>query len=58
MSHIHRWLRWPLAGRALAVEGAGLTLVATGLHQMYEPAAFVFAGVALVFIAQGLEHGE
>jgi hypothetical protein len=58
MSHIHRWLRWPLARRALAVEGAGLTLVATGLQQMYEPAAFVFAGVALVFIAQGLEHSE
>lgn len=56
MSHIRRWLRWPLADRALAVEGAGLTLVTAGLYQMYEPAAFVFAGVALVFIAQGVER--
>jgi hypothetical protein len=58
MSHIIRWLRWPLAGRALAVEGAGLTLVTAGLYQMYEPAAFVFAGAAVVFIAQGMERDE
>lgn len=58
MSHIRRWLRWPLARRALAVEGAGLALATAGLHQMYEPAAFVFAGAALVFIAQGLERRE
>ncbi len=53
MSHIHRWLRWPLAGRALAVEGAGLTLVTAWLYQVYEPAAFIFAGAA---IAQGIER--
>lgn len=58
MSHIRRWLRWPLVGRALAVEGAGFVLVTAGLHQMYEPVAFVFAGVALVFIAQGLERRQ
>ncbi len=58
MSQIRRWLRWPLVGRALAVEGAGLALVTTGLHQIFEPAAFVFAGAALVFIAQGMERRQ
>lgn len=56
MNLIRRWRRWTLVGRPLAVEGAGLALVTAGLHQMYEPAAFIFAGTALVFIAQGLER--
>jgi hypothetical protein len=44
--------------RAVALELAGALLVIAGLHQVYEPAALVFAGAALVFIAQGMERGE
>jgi len=44
--------------RPAALELAGGLLVAGGLYQIYEPAAFVFAGAALVFIAQGMERGE
>jgi hypothetical protein len=55
MGRFQRWFRWPVAGRALAVELAGLTFVAVGLYEIYQPAAVIFAGSALVFIAQGLE---
>jgi len=44
--------------RAVALELAGALLVIAGLHQVYEPAALVFAGAALIFIAQGLERSE
>lgn len=38
------------------LEVAGGLLVSAGLYQVYVPAALVFAGAALVFIAQGLER--
>lgn len=44
---VNRWL-------AVSLEAAGLTLVTIGLHHIYEPAAFIFAGVGLVFFAQGV----
>lgn len=40
------------------LEVIGLALVTVGIGQVYEPAALVFAGAALVFIAQGLEQRE
>ncbi len=43
---------------AVALELAGALLVITGLYQVYPPAALVFAGVTLVFIAQGLERRQ
>lgn len=36
----------------------GLALVTVGIGQVYEPAALVFAGAALVFVAQGMEPRE
>lgn len=42
--------------RSSAIELAGLVLVWAGIDQMYTPASLVFAGAALVFIAQGLER--
>ena len=44
--------------RPAALELAGGLLVTSGLYQVYEPAAFVFAGAALVFVAQGMERRE
>lgn len=45
-----RWIRnLPAAG----IEIAGVALVAVGIHKIFEPAAFIFAGVSLAFIAQG-----
>lgn len=47
-------------GRVLGIclEVMGLGSIAAGLHQVYPPAAFIFVGVALVFIAQGMERGR
>lgn len=42
----------------LAAETVGFGLVTVGLHQVYEPAAFIFAGAALVVLAQGMERDE
>lgn len=39
-------------------EIAGLALIAAGLYQVYSPAAFIFAGAALILIAQGMEPHE
>jgi hypothetical protein len=36
----------------------GLALVTVGIGQVSEPAALIFAGAALAFIAQGLERSE
>lgn len=44
--------------RPAALELAGGLLVTGGLYQIYEPAAFVFAGTALVLIAQAVERDE
>ena len=44
--------------RPVALELAGGLLVTAGLYQVYEPAALIFAGAALVFVAQGMERGE
>jgi len=44
--------------RSSAPEVAGLILVAAGVEQIYPPAALVFAGAALIFIAQGMERHE
>ncbi len=41
-----------------ALELAGALLVIAGLYQIYEPAAFIFTGAVVVFIAQGLERGR
>jgi hypothetical protein len=46
------------AKRSGAAELVGLGLVAAGLHQFSEPAALVFAGASLIFIAQGMERRE
>ncbi len=43
---------------AVVLELAGALLVIAGLHQVYEPAARVFAGAALVFVADGMEPRE
>lgn len=43
---------------SMAVELLGLGLVCVGIVQVSEPAAMIFAGGALVFIAQGMEGGE
>jgi len=40
------------------MEVVGLSLVTAGVHEAYPPAAFVFAGAALVFLAQGMERGR
>lgn len=55
MRLLRRMLRWAFSGRALAAETGGLTLIIVGLHQIYEPAALVFAGAALALIAQGMD---
>lgn len=44
--------------RALVVESAGLALVSLGVAEMSQALGLVVAGAALVFVAQGLEHGE
>lgn len=49
--------RWKLR-RSNLLEVAGLSLLTVGVHQVSEPAAFIFAGAALVLIAQGLERRE
>lgn len=43
---------------AAALEVVGFSGVAVGVHQVYPPAALIFAGAALVFIAQGTERRE
>ena len=45
-------------GRATVVEATGLCLAIAGLQQIYEPAALIFAGAALVLLAQGMERPE
>lgn len=42
--------------RSSVMELAGLALVGAGVEQIYPPAALVFAGAALIFIAQGMER--
>lgn len=44
--------------RSAVIEVTGLWLLTTGVHQVYEPAAFIFAGAALVVLAQGMERDE
>lgn len=51
-----RLLRALGRARVSVVEVAGGSLVAVGVYQVYPPAAFIFAGAALVFIAQGMER--
>lgn len=58
MRRFHRRLRRPFVSRPLPFEIAGLGLIATGIWQVSEPAAFVVAGAALVLIAQGLERRQ
>lgn len=54
-----RWLPLDLANLgSVLTELVGLGLVTLGLHQIYEPAALVFGGAALVFIAQGMGRRE
>lgn len=40
------------------LEVCGIALVTTGLNEVYEPAALVFIGAVLVFVAQGMERRE
>lgn len=47
-----------LGRRSTVFEVLGLSLLAVGLHEVYPPAALIFAGAALIFIAQGMERGE
>jgi len=44
--------------RSSAIELMGLLLIAVGFEHIYPPAAFIFAGAAMVFIAQGAERDE
>lgn len=44
--------------RPAVAEVIGLALIGAGLHRVYEPAALIFAGAALVFVAQGMERDE
>lgn len=46
----------PVMTNALAgpFEVIGFALIAAGIDQIYRPAALIFAGAALVFIAQGM----
>lgn len=48
-------LAWFVLHLRAGAEVTGFALVTAGLHQVYEPAAFVFAGAALIFLAQGME---
>lgn len=57
MGRLHR-LILRVVTHPTAAELAGLSLATAGLHQVYPPAALIFAGAALVFVAQGMEHGE
>jgi len=43
-------------GSGGAVELAGMAAIVYGVHLVYDPAAFVLAGVAIVFWAQGREE--
>ena len=38
----------------LVVELTGAAFAASGVNEIYPPAALIFAGAALVFIAQGM----
>jgi hypothetical protein len=58
MSHLARLVATLGRFRSSAIELAGLVLVACGVEQIYPPAAFVLAGAALVFFAQGMERHE
>lgn len=50
-------LRGALPRREQAAEAAGFGLVVAGVWQVFEPAAFVLAGVALVLWAWGARTG-
>lgn len=58
MGHLLRVLTFALQCRVIAIEVVGLTLVAAGLEQIYPPAALIFTGAAVVFVAQGMERHE
>lgn len=53
-----RLIRALIRAQGTLVEVAGCAFMAAGVHEIYPPAALIFAGAALVFIAQGLERGE
>ena len=57
MGRLHR-LILRVVTHPTAAELAGLSIVTAGLHQVYAPAGLIFAGAALVFIAQGMERHE
>lgn len=58
MQRLHRFLQGLVSIRSHAAELVGFGLVAIGVHEIYPPAALIFAGAALVFVAQGLERRE
>lgn len=58
MRPIRRLILLHSAKRSSAADLVVLGLVAAGLHQICEPAALMFVGSALVFIAQGMERHE
>jgi hypothetical protein len=53
-----RLIRALTRARGTLVEVAGCASMAVGVHEIYPPAALIFAGAALVFIAQGMEPHE
>lgn len=55
-----RRARMLLSGTAWAAvsETAGFAVIAAGLREIYPPAALIFAGAALVFLAQGMGRRE
>lgn len=42
--------------RPTSLEATGIGLVTGGIHELCQPASFILAGAALVFVAQGLER--
>lgn len=58
MKRLRRLLLDVVSHRSSALELAGVGLIAVGVSDIYLPAGIVFAGAALVFIAQGMERDE
>jgi hypothetical protein len=44
--------------QSVFLETVGLALITLGIGQIHGPAALVFAGACLVFIAQGMDQEE
>lgn len=45
---------WPVRDKTAAIEIIGLSAVTLGIALFWPPGAFMFAGAALIFLAQGV----